>query len=440
MSPDDRAAGELAALGERAAAAVDVERLLQSLEGLVELRSDGGREQACQEHMASAMETAGLDVDCWPIDLEAMARHPAYCAEIDRGVVAASGASAGQPLGVVGSLAGASQGGRSLILNGHVDVVPPGDPSRWTVEPFALTRRAGWVMGRGALDMKGGLCSALEAVRAVQDAGIRPAGTVLLQSVVGEEDGGLGTLATIERGYRADGAVIPEPTSLGLATVQAGCLGFRLTVPGVAAHGCFRTEGRSAIDHFELVHRAMRELERAVAQDGSHSLFEHLECPYPLSVGTIEAGEWSSSVPDRLIATGRYGVPPDWTLEAARERFEEMLDRLAGEHPELTECRPVLEWWGGVFEPASTPSHEPIVTALADAAELVLGRRPEPSGVPYGSDMRLLTRWAGVPTVLFGPGDVRLAHGPDERVRIGDLERAARVLAALIVGFCGVAS
>lgn len=412
----------------RVAEAVSAERLESLLAELVALPTDRGREAPAQQMLAGHFEAMGLEVDLWEIDTEALRDHPAFGVEIEHV----------QPLGLVGRLAGRAAGSSSLIVNGHVDVVPPGDRDQWTVPPFELTERDGWWLGRGALDMKGGLCAAIEAVRAVIDAGVPLASDLLLQPVIGEEDGGLGTLAAIERGYRASGAVIPEPTGLEIATVQAGCLGFRLHVPGVGAHGCLRHEGVSALEKFVRVHERLLELERHVAREGAHPLFD-APSPYPLSIGTVTAGEWSSSVPDLLVASGRYGVPPGWSLARARGLFEEAVAAVCRDDPFLRKHPVRVEWWGGVFESAEADSDGPVARTLLDAAEATLGRRPHCVGVPYGADMRLLDRHAQVPTVLFGAGDIRDAHGPDEKVRAEDLVTLARTLARFYVSYCGVA-
>ncbi|MEM1248476.1 MAG: ArgE/DapE family deacylase [Acidobacteriota bacterium] len=408
--------------------AVSPERLKELLAELVAFETDQGREAPAQRMLADRFESMGLEVDLWEIDVEALRDHPAFGVEVEHL----------EPLGLVGRLPGSADGDSSLIVNGHIDVVPAGDESQWTVPPFELSEQDGWWLGRGALDMKGGVCAAIEAARAVIDAGVPLASDLLLQPVIGEEDGGLGTLAAVERGYRASAAVIPEPTELEVATVQAGCLGFRLHVAGVGAHGCHRHEGVSALENFIEVHERLLELERFVAREGKHSLFG-APLPYPLSIGTVVAGEWSSSVPDSLVATGRYGVPPGWSLDRARQLFESAVDEVCRANEFLRRNPVRVEWWGGVFESAEADPQGRMVETLLDVAEETLGRRPACVGVPYGADMRLLDRHAGIPTVMFGAGDVRDAHGPAERVRAQDLVALARTLARFYVRYCGVA-
>jgi acetylornithine deacetylase len=418
----------------RVVAAVDEAALVEAAAGLVRIPSYGGDESPAQEYMAELMTGVGLETDVWELDLDALARHPDHSSEIER-------ASA---LGVVGTLPGTGGGigggsGRSLILNGHVDVVPPGDERLWSRPPFAGVVEDGRLRGRGALDMKGALVAGVFAVGAVRRTLGALAGTVHVESVVGEEDGGLGTLATIVRGYRADGAVVMEPTDLAVAPAQAGALNFRLRVPGLAAHGALRKEGVSALENLFPLYRAMEALEEArnARLAGSDPLFARYRRPFALCVGTVRGGDWASSVPDHVTVEGRLGVAPGEDLDAARAELAAALDDAAGLHPWLKHHRPQLTWWGGRFTPARTPLDHPLVTTLQGAARDVLERPVVLEGMPYGADMGLLVSVGGTPTVLFGPGDIRGAHRPDESVAVDDLVALARSLAVAIVRFCG---
>jgi acetylornithine deacetylase len=372
------------------------------------------------------MRDKGMAVDVWELDFEGLKAHPAYSAEVDRG----------EGLGVVGTV-GQSAGGRDLILNGHVDVVPPGDPDSWSLSPWDGRVADGRVWGRGALDMKGGLVAGLFAADAIQKAGVRLKGRLVLQSVIGEEDGGVGTLAAVQRGYRADGAVIMEPTGLTICTSQAGALNFRVTVRGKSAHGCVREEGVSAIEKFELVHKELLALETRRNHNCSDPLFGDFPIPFPLSVGTIEGGDWASTVPDWVRVEGRYGVAPNEEIGSAEEAFRDALARAGEKDVWLRENPPVLEWWGGRFLPARVSEDEAIVAALRDAARELDKVEVPLKGVTFGSDMRLLVREGRTPTVLFGPGDVRGAHVVDESVSVEELETVAKTLALTALRFCG---
>ena len=258
-------------------------------------------------------------MDVWELDFPLLEAHPAFSAEIERT----------EGLGVVGTM-GEDRGGRSLILNGHVDVVPPGDESQWSFSPWEGRVEAGRVLGRGALDMKGGLMCALFAAKAIQDAGVRLKGRVHLEAVIGEEDGGVGTLATILRGYRADGAVIMEPTGLAICPSQAGALNFRITVRGKAAHGCVRTEGVSALEKLWPVHKELLALEARRNHNCLDPLFRGYQIPFPLSIGKMWGGDWPSSVLDWVCVEGRYGLAPDEDVSEAQEAVQRSPEACGG--------------------------------------------------------------------------------------------------------------
>ena len=309
-SPAERAAFDAA----RIDAAVDALRpeLIEFARSLVRIPSVSGSEQAAQRAIAAKYESLGLSVDIVPSVREELESHPAFCDDaipfVDR-------------LNVVARWRG-SGGGRSLILNGHMDVVPPGDLSKWTRDPWGGEIEDDRLYGRGACDMKSGLAAAVFAVQALQASGVTLPGDVMLQSVIGEESGGVGTLATIVRGYRADACVILEPMNLRLAPVQTGALTFRITVNGRAAHACMRPHGVSAITEFLPIASALEHLNVDRHQRYRDPLFDDPNNIASLSIGTVRAGDWPSTVPDLLVAEGRLGVFPNESVAEARAALE----------------------------------------------------------------------------------------------------------------------
>ena len=416
----------LTMLERRILEAIDFDGLLSTLADLIAIRSLDGEETPAQEYVAAFLDRMGLDADVWELDFDVLRNHPAFSAEVER-----PGA-----LGVVGAM-GEDGGGRSLILNGHVDVVPAGDEANWHTPPWQATLASGRVYGRGSCDMKGGLACALHAARAIRDAGVRLQGRLLIESVVGEEDGGAGTLAAVLRGYRADGAVVVEPTEMAIAPAQAGALSFQVTVPGLSAHGCVREEGVSAIEKFIPIHQALIALEQARNQAAQDPLYARYRLPYALCIGRIEAGNWASSVAERLVFRGRYGIAPGEDLEEARRQFEQAVAQAARADPWLVDHPPAVEWWGGQFSPARIPVGHPLVETVGSAFAETTGAPARLEGVTYGSDMRLLVNEGKTPAVLFGPGDVRRSHKPDESVPVDELVTVTRTLALTAVRFCG---
>jgi acetylornithine deacetylase len=402
------------------------------LTGVVRIPSVSGTdaENDGQAHMAGLLSSGGMDVDHWQIDLPATCSHPDFPGmEVERT----------EAWGLVGKLAGTDRDAPSLMLNGHIDVVPIGDPDNWKDGPFDGRLRDGRMFGRGTCDMKAGLVASHWAAQAIRAAGVSLRGDLLVASVQGEEDGGLGTFAMLQRGWRADACVIAEPTELDVIPANSGALTFRLRVRGLATHAARRTEGVSAIDKFWPVLRALHELERR-----RHAVVDPLTSrwplAHPLSIGTIRAGDWASSVPDLLVAEGRLGVAIGEPVDDARRQLEEAVAE-ACEGDDWLRSHPVeVEWWGGQFASGRIPTDSDLVDRVLRVHQLASGDRPiEVYGAPYGSDLRLLTGLGGIPTVQYGPGDARLAHGPHESVALDEVVTTARTLAALAIDICGVA-
>ncbi|TMD91753.1 MAG: ArgE/DapE family deacylase [Chloroflexi bacterium] len=418
----------LSSIEHKALASLDEQGLIKALRDLVRIPSATGQEAAAQNWLAQQMRHFGLDVDLWDIDVAELQRHPQFPGmEVDRGKDRA--------VGLVATWrreAGAASG-RRLVFNGHIDVVPEGDRASWQYEPWGADLVDGRIYGRGACDMKGGLMAALFAIKAIKDSSVPIDGSLMVQSVIGEEDGGIGTFASLLRGHRGNAAIVCEPTRLNLIPAQAGALTFTVRVPGKSAHACVRLEGVSAIEKYLDIHRTLIQLERERNSEVEHPLLGKLPLPYPLSIGRVQAGNWSSSVPEELIFEGRIGVAMGEASDAVRRQFERTLLNLAEEDPWLRDHPLEIKWSGGQFESGEIPLDHPLVKLCQRCMVDLTGHEPVLQGAPYGSDLRLLVNFGGIPTVLFGPGDVRVAHMPDEHTESSQVILAARayILAAL---------
>ena len=402
---------------------------------LVKIPSISGtdEENVAQHHMASLMNEGGLETDLWPIDLDEMfAQSDFPGVEVDRR----------EAWGLIGRLPGAGSGSGdapTLMLNGHVDVVPIGDPNAWTFPSFDGAIRDGNLHGRGSCDMKAGLIAAHWAVQAIRSSGVRLRGDLLLAAVQGEEDGGLGTYALLRRGWRADACLIPEPTDLDVVPANGGSLTFRLKVHGHATHASRRTEGVSAIEKFWPIWQALGELETC-RHTHVDPMAARWKLAHPLSIGTVHAGDWASSVPDLLVAEGRLGVALDEPVENARAEFESAVAAACQADDWLRDHPVEVEWWGGQFASGRLSADSDLVDRMQRAHGVASGQRPHDVwAAPYGSDLRLLVGQGGIPTLQYGPGDVALAHGPDELVPVEDIAITARALALMALDICGVA-
>src|SRR5262252_7565339 len=288
--------------------------LVVFLQKLVQLPSLPGYEQKAQYFVADKLQSLGFVVDVISSEFDELKDHPAFSDD---------GVPFRERLNVVGRWRGSGKvtkpAPRSLILNGHIDVVPTGSESGWSESPWSGAIREGQLYGRGSCDMKAGLTANIFALQTLQSMGFRPAANVLVESVIGEESGGVGTLTTIVKGFKADAAIITEPTRLHLCPVQSGALTFRVKVAGRAMHACMKPYGVSAIEKFFLVLQSVQELERKRHVEYKNSLYEDPNNIAPVNFGTLHAGDWPSTVPDELIAEGRFGVMPGESTDAARE-------------------------------------------------------------------------------------------------------------------------
>jgi acetylornithine deacetylase len=282
--------------------------------------------------------------------------------------------------------------------------------------------------------MKGGVAAILGAVRALGDSGAlhRLEGELIVAFVPSEEDGGQGTLAAIRAGATGDMAIIPEPSGLDVVVAHAGATTFRLTVPGRAAHASRRTEGISALENLQTLVRALEADEVRRNEAETDPLMTAVGLPYPTIIGTVSGGVWPSTVMDQVVAEGRYGVRLGQTPEAAEDELRACIEEACATDPFLAEHPAIVEITGARFGTARVASDHPLPVGLASVVEAVTGRRPAAIGVPYGADMRLFVNVGVTPCVMFGPGDVRLAHAANERVPLAEVEACARVLAAWV--------
>jgi acetylornithine deacetylase len=407
---------------------LDVASMVECLRQLVMIPSvtASAEESQAQHWFAQQLEASGFETDLWSMDLATLLADPEFPGlEVPRT----------EGWGLVGSWGASS--GPTLVLNGHIDVVPPGDLNQWQANSAYSARiENGRLYGRGACDMKAGLVCNLFAVKAIQAAGIKLKGKVLLESVISEEDGGLGTFATLRRGYRGDAAIITEPTELQIIPACAGALTFRLRLTGLSAHASTRRDGVSVIEKFWLVWQALTELE-ARRNITDNVLMRKFDLPYPLSIGILQAGNWPSSVPDQLTAEGRLGVALGEAPAQARREFEETLAAVCRQDSWLSQHPLEIEWFGGQFASGQLELGDPLIKLVSDTHQHLYGNLPEVHGAPYGSDLRLMTGLGHIPTLHYGPGSVKQAHAPDEYVPLVEMETTARTLIMTILQFCG---
>ncbi|MHA6670316.1 ArgE/DapE family deacylase [Homoserinimonas sp. A447] len=407
--------------------AIDEDTLVTSLVDLIRVPSTTGTdaESDLQNSQARELDQLGLAVDSWKFDLDALRSHPQYPGEeTDRT----------EGYGVVGVT---GEGTPALVLQGHIDVVPEGELEKWDGrDPFAGDIVGRVLHGRGACDMKAGVAANLGVVRALRAAGVTLERPLAVHSVMSEEDGGLGAFATMLRGHRGDAAVLTEPTTGRIVTACAGALTFRIEVAGKAAHGSTRMSGVSAFDSFLGIDAAIKQLE-AERNANPDPLFRNYELPFGISIGKLQAGNWSSSVPESLVAEGRMGVLLGEDPADARAAFEERVAVACAKSAWLTDNPAIVTWPGGQFASGSIDAQHEFIDEVSASISDLTGAAPERAAAPYGSDLRLYAGIGGIPTLHFGPGDVKFAHAVREQVNLDELIAVTRSLALLAVRRCG---
>ncbi|MCL4514480.1 MAG: ArgE/DapE family deacylase [Firmicutes bacterium] len=409
-------------LDQRRNAHVDfLRRLIQTDTTVIGHGWDGGNEAAGQRLVRERLAALGCEIDEFIPDNDRLAKY--RDAEGNLGHIYDN-----RPI-VVGTYRGGN--GRSLILNGHIDTMPVDSPEQWRCNPFGAEVVDGRVYGRGACDMKGGLAAAIMAVEALVEFGIEPKGNVIIQSVVDEEGGGNGTLAVCDRGYRADAAIITEPTNLEVRPAGMGFLLFEVTTSGRALHSSLKWQGVNAIEKAIKLIESLQELEHRWMMTRRHLLLP----PPTINLGVIEGGSASSTVPDRCtFKICLHYLPTDdpdgFGTQVEQEIVDTLMQTSRGDGW-LSDNPPVIRKYqaGAGFE---TSVDHPLVNIITEAFSEISGQRAAVTGCGFGCDARHVNKIAGTPTVVFGPGDPSAAHSVNEVLPLDQYFRAIEVLAMTI--------
>ncbi|MDZ7747820.1 MAG: ArgE/DapE family deacylase [Halofilum sp. (in: g-proteobacteria)] len=413
----------------RKAVAARADDALARLVGLVREDSRIGREAEAQRLMAAWLDELGLDVRRVAIDPEALRERPGFSPPL----VDYAGRE-----NVVGVHVPATVRGRSLILNGHIDVVPPGPERLWTHPPFAPAVRDGRMYGRGAGDMKAGLVACATAFEALRTLGVAPAAPVYLQSVVEEECTGNGALACLAAGYSADAAIIPEPFAQQLMVAQVGVMWARLTVSGRPAHVLDTGAGVNAIEAAYRLCGHLRELvEGWNAPAHRHPAWADHPHPLNFNLGRIEGGDWTSTVPPQAVVDVRVGFFPGTGLADVRAAIEQAVADALRDDAALAGARAEIEWRGFQAEGAEMDPGHPMMTLLSELHAQVAGGPITQLATTATTDARFFQLYGDTPATCYGP-EADAIHGIDESVSLDSMMQVATVLALFMAEWCGL--
>ncbi|MEL6998205.1 MAG: ArgE/DapE family deacylase [Pseudomonadota bacterium] len=396
---------------------------------LIRYPSLRGQEHTAQEFVFEALRERGYAMDRWAIDVDAIKDHPGFSP------VAVPYDNA---INVVGTHTPKQATGKSLILNGHIDVVPEGPHDMWSRNPFDPAVEGDWLYGRGGADMKAGIAANIFAADALKRIGLQPAATLYQQSVTEEECTGNGALSALVRGYTADAAIIPEPEDDMLVRANCGVLWFAVEIKGRPVHVREAGTGSNAILSAWTVIEALRGVEaKWNAEKGKHPYFEDLDHPININIGKIAGGDWASSVPAWCRLDVRAAIYPGVEPKDAAAEIEQAIRRAAAGDPFLSNSPPDVIFNGffakGYVLEEGTEAEGTLSRSFEQAYE---GERLKSFTTPGYLDGRVFVLYGECPCLVFGPRSENI-HGFDERVSLESVRRVTKTIALFIAGWCG---
>ncbi|MCB1647387.1 MAG: ArgE/DapE family deacylase [Pseudomonadales bacterium] len=388
-----------------------------------------GQEHTCQDFVFRQLRDRGYAMDRWAINEAEIRDHPGFSP------VAVSYENA---INVVGTHRPRQETGRSLILNGHIDVVPTGPLDMWAHPPFQPFVENGWLFGRGAADMKAGIAANIFAVDALRRLGYQPAATLYQQSVTEEECTGNGALSALLRGYRADAAIITEPMGEALVRTNVGVIWFQVHVKGHPVHVATATSGSNAIDGAAYLISELKKFEAARnARKSEFHHFKDLEKPINVNVGKIEGGDWASSVPAWCTFDVRTGLYPGEDARVGAREIEDFLRQASANHPFLSNNPPEVSFNGFMAEGYELAPGSDAENLLAQTHKAVTERDLAAIASLAYLDGRVFVLYDDTPCLVYGPESANI-HGFDEKVSIESIRNVTTTLALFIANWCGL--
>jgi len=403
------------------------EQSIGFLQKMIAIPSVTGDEAKIQKFLADYLAGLGLKIDVWETSWEELKKHPAY-RPVARGYE-------GRP-NIVATLKG-SGGGRSLLLNGHTDVIPVGGGEGWSDDPWSAKIKNGRIYGRGSADMKSGVASHIMAMECLLAAGVKTKGDVYINVVVDEEVSGHGTLDTVIRGYQADAGISGETSGLAVQPACIGRIWFEIEIHGKPAGIQKRYEGISGIELGNKIVKAVADLEAKRVATVTHPLYPNALDTLPCIIGSFSAGNYPSAFPANCLLKGSIGTVPGEDHEGVKKSLVEQVARAAAEDSWMKLHPPKVRFVGYDAEASEIARDHPIVATVCKNYKEITGREPEISGRQGAADTRFLNLYASTPTVIFGPGSTAVMHADDEYVSIDDYMTAIKVMALSICDWCG---
>ena len=405
------------------------DKQVELLSQLVAEKSTRGNEAQAQQIMKNEMASDGARIDELKVDVDKIKHLPGFSPVL---------INYDNMVNVIGNYGNADGTGRSLILNGHIDVVPEGPLSGWKSHPYRPEVRGNKLYGRGSNDMKAGLTAKVFALKAIREAGYMPNAPVYLQSVVEEECTGNGALACVAAGYKANAVLIGEPFDETLVTAQVGVIWFQIKLSGTPVHAERATEGVNAIEAMLPVIAAFKEMEESWNQEKTnYPDFAQHHHPINLNIAEFHGGNWTSSVPAWAVLNLRIAIYPGDSLSDRSKQIEKTLQNLIVNNELVKKADPELVYHGFYAEGYTLPKNTDVESELAMAHKGIFNSSLKRSAITAATDSRFFGIYQKTPALVYGPAGERI-HAFDEYVSLDSLKNITKVYAKFIQNWCGL--
>ena len=401
--------------------------IVSFLRKLISFPSVTGNELKIQQFIAKKLKEMNLEIDMWEPNHKELKKHPAYVPVKNR--------YTDRP-NLVGTYKGTGKG-KSLLFNGHVDVIPVKPLGAWKHHPWSGDIQGDRLYGRGASDMKSGLAAMTMALDILVKLGIKLKGDVILEYTVDEEQSGNGTLACVMRGYKADAGICCETSSMNIQPACIGRIWFEITVKGKPAGIQRAWEGVNAIDKGYAVMNTVSDFGEKRINKLSHFLYPNVRNALPCMVGVFKSGSFPSSFPDTCVLKGSFATIPGEDTNIVKQNFAEHIATFAKMDSWLKDNPPITKFKGYCGDPAEISKNHPIINVLNKKYYSVMDKKAQITGREGAADIRYLIKYGETPTTIFGPGLTELMHSTDEYVKISDLISATKIIALTILEWCG---
>jgi len=402
------------------------EEIVEFLRELISFPSVTGNELGIQQFIANKLKKMNLKIDMWEPDHNELKKHPAY--------ISTESGYTDRP-NLVGTYSGTGNG-KSLLFNGHVDVIPVEPLSAWHHHPWAGEIQGDRLYGRGSSDMKSGLAAMTMALHFLIKSDVKLKGDVIIEYTVDEEQTGNGTLACVMRGYKADAGICCETSSMHIQPACIGRIWLEVMIKGEPTGIQRAWEGVNAIDKGYAVMNAISAFGDKRVNELSHPLYPHVKNALPCMVCVFRAGSFPSSFPDHCILRGSLATLPGEDTNIVKKNFVQHISTFAKTDPWLKDNLPTTIFKGYCGDPAEISKDHPIVETINNSYYSIIGKKAKISGREGAADIRYLIKHGDTPTVIFGPGLSELMHATDEYVKISDVVSATKILALTILNWC----